>query len=255
MAWRLVKSLQVLRKQIDAAYPKRSKHSDGTIGDEAHQARVSDHNPERDGTVDAIDLTHSPESGFHAGILAETLRRTRDPRLKYVIWNRQIFSATVKPWVWRPASGHTQHIHISVNDWNQDDPSPWDLGRGGPFRHKDIIATTFSSKESGKRGAYGHLIDNKILGVALPASFKRDKLPKVRLFYKGKELVVPVVDKGPWNIDDDAYVSGEARPQAESGKDTRGRKTNKAGIDLTPATARALGLPEQWLGKLDWEFA
>ena len=34
MAWRLAKSLEKLRSQVNAKHPKRSKASDGAIGDE-----------------------------------------------------------------------------------------------------------------------------------------------------------------------------------------------------------------------------
>jgi hypothetical protein len=45
MAWRLAKSQETLRAQVNAAPPGRSKRDDGTIGDERHQASASDHNP------------------------------------------------------------------------------------------------------------------------------------------------------------------------------------------------------------------
>ena len=60
-----------------------------------------------------------------------------------------------------------------------------------------------------------------------------------------------IVDVGPWNIDD-PYWENDERPQAETGVDRRGRVTNGAGIDLTPAAAKAIGLPGK--GKVDWEF-
>jgi hypothetical protein len=128
MAWRLVRSLEMLRNQINAAAPNRNKRNDGTIGDAAHSARTSDHNAESDGTVDAIDITHDPAHGVDCHKIAKALVDSRDPRIKYLIWNRHICSSTVAPWTWRPSNGHTEHIHISVNDWNQDDTSPWALG-------------------------------------------------------------------------------------------------------------------------------
>jgi hypothetical protein len=42
------------------------------------------------------------------------------------------------------------------------------------------------------------------------------------------------------------------RPQAESGTDTSGRRTNGAGIDLTPAAAAAIGLDRK--GQVVWFF-
>ena len=61
-----------------------------------------------------------------------------------------------------------------------------------------------------------------------------------------------MLDIGPWNTND-PYWEAHKRPQAESGTDMRGRRTNRAGIDLTPATARALGIDGK--GVVDWEFA
>jgi uncharacterized protein (TIGR02594 family) len=88
-------------------------------------------------------------------------------------------------------------------------------------------------------------------GVALPFHFFGPR-PLVRITYAGKSVVAPVVDVGPWNTND-PYWERNARPQAETGTDTRGRHTNLAGIDLTPATAAAIGLPGK--GVVDWQFA
>lgn len=124
--WRLNPWLVKLLEQIDARAPHRSKKWDGSIGDTAHQAKKSDHNPNEHGIVNAIDITHDPANGFSANVLAELLRRNRDPRIKYVIWNQRIFSSLVSPWQWRPYKGapHDHHIHISVGG----DPVPWDIG-------------------------------------------------------------------------------------------------------------------------------
>jgi hypothetical protein len=124
-AWRMSKALEILRSQINVLAPNRSKISDGGIGDAAHQSRTSDHNPwVRDkgiGVVTARDFTHDPAHGCDAGLLAESLRKGRDPRVKYVIWNRRIFTAAPKGgipgWTWRSYSGsnpHSKHVHVSV---------------------------------------------------------------------------------------------------------------------------------------------
>src|SRR3982751_2047098 len=105
MAYRLAKSLETLRSQVNARWPTRSKASDGWIGDTAHATRKSDHNPNAAGVVQAFDVTHDPKSGCDAYKLAETLRTARDPRIKYVISNGRMFSAKVSPWTWRPYSG------------------------------------------------------------------------------------------------------------------------------------------------------
>lgn len=123
---RIARSLDVLRSQIDATYPGRSKLSDGWIGDAAHASRPSDHNPNGSGVVTALDITHDPAHGVDTWALAETLRINRDPRIKYVISNGRIFSSAVNPWAWRPYTGankHAHHIHVSV----MGDPALYDL--------------------------------------------------------------------------------------------------------------------------------
>ena len=126
--WRLAKSLIVLREQVNDLHPRRSKVSDGSIGDYRHSQLKSDHNPDDEGVVHAIDLTHDPEH-LDGTAFAEALRLGRDQRLKYVIWSGRIFSSAVRPWQWRPYPGtnrHEHHVHISVVDGElADDASPW----------------------------------------------------------------------------------------------------------------------------------
>lgn len=119
--WILAPSLAALRDEVNAAHPKRSKAWDGTIGDAAHAARKSDHDPNERGIVCAIDITHDPTNGFDGNKFAEALRLAKDERVKYVIWNRRIFSSLVQPWTWRPYKfademPHDHHVHVSVLD-------------------------------------------------------------------------------------------------------------------------------------------
>jgi hypothetical protein len=139
MAWRLAKSLETLRSQVNAAYPKRSKVSDGTIGDAAHQATPSDHNPNPNGVVTALDLTHDPANGFDAHKLAEHLRKYRHPNLRYVISNGRV-AGYWTDWQWWPSTGHTQHVHVSVGNhkvpdgkttYNYDSTQRWDINYKG----------------------------------------------------------------------------------------------------------------------------
>lgn len=129
--WRLAKSLETLREQIDAAHPDRSKASDGSIGDTAHQARVSDHNPNAQGVVTAIDITHDPAHGVDGSVLSREL--IKDLRTKYVIFAGQIYR-TYRPhlgWAaYRGPNRHDHHVHISVvaDSHDYDDTAPWSLG-------------------------------------------------------------------------------------------------------------------------------
>jgi hypothetical protein len=134
MGWRAANSLLVLRDQIDLMYPGRSKASDGTIGDAAHQAEVSDHNPDASGVVRALDITHDPASGCDIDVLSDWLCESRDPRIKYVIANRMIMDGAGgdNPWVWTDYDGsdpHTNHLHLSVvADGRADNTAYWKIG-------------------------------------------------------------------------------------------------------------------------------
>ena len=86
------------------------------------------------GVVTALDITHDPAGGCDAGALAEAIRASRDPRVKYIIWNRQIASSSVvrgvPAWAWRPYLGrnpHSKHTHISVKPEKRryDDTVDW----------------------------------------------------------------------------------------------------------------------------------
>lgn len=131
--WRTALSLIKLIEQVNTSHPNRDKSWDGTIADERHlKEGKSDHIPNARGVVTGMDITHDPAHGCDAGELAEALRLSRNPRIKYVISNRRIFSSLVKPWEWREYNGenaHEHHVHISVLDETADD-YPWKLKRG-----------------------------------------------------------------------------------------------------------------------------
>jgi len=134
VTWRVARSLDVLLGQLNAKAPNRSKASDGSIGDAAHQTRDSDHNPwYGPGIVTARDFTHDPAGGLDGQWLADTLVHWRDPRIKYVIWNRRILDTRplLDPWTWQPYDGtnpHTHHVHLSVMDNPTcDDTRAWTL--------------------------------------------------------------------------------------------------------------------------------
>jgi peptidoglycan hydrolase-like protein with peptidoglycan-binding domain len=121
--WRVAPALERLHGQLNAHAPQRSKASDGAIGDTAHAARTSDHNPwfclAGQRYVTARDWTHDPRGGLDCAQLAAALRDGRDRRVKYVIWREQIMAgfSGPAPWTWRPYTGsnpHDKHLHLSV---------------------------------------------------------------------------------------------------------------------------------------------
>lgn len=140
--WVVDKAITKLFDQINAAAPNRSKKSDGTFGDPAHQAQgaASQHNPEHpapagnpDYQVDAGDYTHDPAHGADMAIVSESIRESKDARVLYVIFNRREFSGPEgpDPFVWRDYDGddpHTNHMHVSVRDVTHDQTQDWEIG-------------------------------------------------------------------------------------------------------------------------------
>lgn len=129
MAWRVARALDKLLAQINAYAPHRSKASDGSIGDTAHSARVSDHNPDSRGIVHARDFTHDPKGGFDAHAFARRLANAGDRRIRYLISSRRISNPLIGGGRWRPYSGanpHDKHAHVScVYGALEDNTAAW----------------------------------------------------------------------------------------------------------------------------------
>ena len=111
MSWHLAPSLVEFRAEVDKKWPKRSKKSDGTIGDASHAERKSDHNPNSRGSVNAIDITYP---GVDPDVIIAAVKK--HPSAAYVIFNRKIYTSS-GGWKAEPYSGispHTEHLHISI---------------------------------------------------------------------------------------------------------------------------------------------
>jgi hypothetical protein len=142
MGWivaKLCKGGVTLRDQIDRRWPRRDKKSDGWIGDEAHNQRISDHVPNDAGIVRAIDIDENlgtMSNGGTARILANQLidyaasGLPGSKRIKYVVYENRIASGSYrKTWFsWRHGNwGHTAHIHISFTSYADRDGSIYPL--------------------------------------------------------------------------------------------------------------------------------
>lgn len=136
--------------------------------------------------------------------------------------------------------------------------------------HRGVIAT----HEEPQITSLGPWPGDDFLGVGLPSVKSLRK--KVLLAYQGLECIAEVYDVGPFSIDDDEYVFGTEKPRAETFKgkqcprslkddsiatipDGKGgwkeiNISNGAGIDLFPATAKALGIKPNVNVLVDWRF-
>jgi len=108
----LAPSLARLRTAINTRWPNRDHTTDGWIGDEAHQARTSDHNPDpKTGVVRALDID---KDGIHVpSVLASAMV---NPAVRYVIHYRRIYHVDnlFRPQKYTGDNPHTEHVHVSI---------------------------------------------------------------------------------------------------------------------------------------------
>lgn len=220
--WRIARSLDRLRAQVNAAYPGRSKGWDGDKGDDAHAARVSDHNPDKDDVVHALDITHDPARGFDSYAFADHLLAARDDRVRYVISNRRIagnadYAKNNPPavaWEWRHYGGenaHDHHVHVSVvHDARADDARNWDIGPIMAPRDAGPLPLDRPVLRSGSSGDDVRRLQT-LLGVTVDGAFGPATKAAVQTFQREHALVADGVVGGyTWK----ALEAGQVQPEA-----------------------------------------
>ena len=195
-------------------------------------------------------------NGIEPLLVALIVFAVRDGILAWWLIHRLL--STVAPVLARPAittSGPEPHPGpVAV-----EPKPPAAAGRPKP-RFTNITATSFAGSNdsvTSRTSAYDEsIIDgDRELAAALPYRVPADQR-LIRVFYKGRTIDTPIRDVGPWNTKD-PYPETGTRPQAETGIDTTGRKTNLAGLDITPAAWTALGYagnPRDAKDTVDWDF-
>jgi hypothetical protein len=146
-SWILVPCLGQLRTDLNRIAPNRDKSSDGTIGDTAHQTRLSDHNDDEIGKVpikdaDAKHEVHAYDADVdlrEPGLTMEKVvqhilsrcRSGKENRLRYIIYNKRIWRDS-NDWRQEGYSGdnpHDKHAHFSASydTVREADTSSWHL--------------------------------------------------------------------------------------------------------------------------------
>jgi hypothetical protein len=157
--WVLVPCLAQLRAEFNLIAPGRDKKSDGSIGDVAHQSSSSDHNADETGNVpihdaDSMNEVHAidvdkdlraPDLTMEQVVqfLLSRCRTGQERRLRYVIYNRRIWSAS-SDWVQKAYTGsnaHAEHAHFSASYETSREASTasWHL--------EDLVALTDADKD------------------------------------------------------------------------------------------------------------
>lgn len=138
MSWKLTDGLTNLRNQVNARFPDRDHASDGTIGDTAHMAETSGHNPddtagskpEWDGDPDSTPEVRAWD--MDSGTLGDPSCNAQDvvdhirhlsglaSVIRYMIYNRLMYHERdgFEPTPYDGSSAHTEHIHFS-GAWSQ----------------------------------------------------------------------------------------------------------------------------------------
>jgi hypothetical protein len=121
---------QQLREQFDDNFSDRDRTSDGWIGDSRHSARKSDHNPDEQGWVRAIDIDRDLSGKPKPDLMPDVADQLRilaksDRRISYLIFDSKICSVK-SLWRWVPYKGinkHAHHCHISFTRKGDEDSS------------------------------------------------------------------------------------------------------------------------------------
>ena len=136
--WVLNPAVASLCDQVEAEWPERHA-ADGTVASKGHDkaSPTSDHRPYPYtglGVVCAVDVGEVTENDGE--LLAEGLRQSRDPRIKYVIHEGRLFSsyaiASRDPWEWGAYTGVNAHLsHVHVSTYRTAGAGPWNLNLEG----------------------------------------------------------------------------------------------------------------------------
>lgn len=168
-AWYLNPALTRFRGEVNTRWPRRDKTSDGTIGDAAHQATSSDHNPDPNGSVDAWDM--DVDGVDVQRVIAAALAHES---IQYVIYNRKITSRTWGLGTWRPYTGtspHIEHVHFNTRESHENSTRPWFTGEDSDMATAAEICDEMQERWGLPPQAGFRLtaVYNDVRAVALPA--------------------------------------------------------------------------------------
>lgn len=108
----LVRSLNLLFDELNAAWPHRDHRTDGWIGDSRHCPGLSDHCADSQGRVHAIDID---KDGIDASFVVGRLTRYAGV-VRYINYNFYQYHVRneFEPKKLGGTDPHTSHIHVSI---------------------------------------------------------------------------------------------------------------------------------------------
>lgn len=181
-SWTLAPSAQALLKQVNARWPGRDRTSDGMLGNAAHAASKSDHNPDPrfSNRVHAIDVDEDLQGRtgdyphFNTGrgcdplfrFLLDRCRSGKEKRISYLIYEGRIYSRTYG-WTEKSYSGvnaHDHHLHVSFRKDLAGDTSSWGINLVGRI----VAAVTMTI--NGKKYPYLRTVTTRGINAARSAN-------------------------------------------------------------------------------------
>lgn len=169
----LIPCLVQLRYEFNVLNPARDKGADGWIGDTAHQTRVSDHNPDSQGRVLAIDIDVTgpwPDNSTLLMFVQFILDRCRsgvETRLEYIIFQGKIYTRD-NQWHTSTYTGtdqHTNHAHFSArhDHVGQNVTTSWNIEEvvmPTPAEYAQAVANKlFADLGNANSGLYAQIMD------------------------------------------------------------------------------------------------
>lgn len=188
MGAHLAPTLKVLRDEVNKRWPNRDRTSDGWIGDAAHQARKSDHNPDGDdGSVNALDID---KDGIDPLLVVR--RCIQHPSTEYVIFDRTIWSRSrgFRAARYTGSNPHDKHIHVSVGHASsrEDSSRTWGIASATASKLGD---RTLRNGSRGSDVRELQILANKAGGrLAVDGAFGPVTVAWVRGFQKSRKLTV-----------------------------------------------------------------
>jgi hypothetical protein len=187
--WHLAPCLVALVRDADAVAPNRVRVSDGTIGDQYHAARTSDHNPDSTGVVSALDLTHDPVHGFDtwkiARMIAAAIEDGEEKRVKYLISGDPtrrgdlIFHNVGPHWQWDPSPytngthvGHHLHVSVVADATQRSNIQQWPIYQPAAITPPEADQVFLIQRGTGGAIAATNFITKRALGPSQLAAFR-----------------------------------------------------------------------------------
>lgn len=204
-------SLQTLLGEIEYVWPHRQQNK-GFVTGYKSASNFTGHNPDSNGIAHAYDIGVDIE-GDGTGLLpkdaewlANYLRKKKNKKFSYIIYNRRIASnATNFKWVpYKGLSPHKDHIHISVVDlyWGQpislspsvyDSTASWGVAKAYFGITKPVADKIQEIKEGPDMGAIKNLFKAYVGdGVDVPNNYGTKESRKKNPQWMVKNVLTPI---------------------------------------------------------------